>query len=111
MFHIPKDPAYALIESTELVMKLQAENESMRQQLAECERELGHWKGRGTMGQIAQWRSDSEQLAALQAKYDELVAAAKDYLIVTQHLRPCPATLEAFKAALAKVGADKTGEK
>lgn len=93
-------------EKTLWVSNPQEEIESLRQQLAECERERDRWKDNYL-------RNDASEFAAVTKERDELVAAMKK-------IYKCPFRMDLrypidemhriAEAALAKVGADKTGD-
>lgn len=62
------------------------------------------------LAQLADCRDLTQELKEAQAQRDKLREALKDLITATQHLNPCPGTLEAARAAIANTSNRKGNE-
>lgn len=94
---------------TDYVQTAANEIESLRQRLAECERERVFQANAHKMAQDA-LLEQGQQLATVTKERDELVEVVSK-AVKLNSFREFNDHIPAMKAALAKLGADKTGEK
>lgn len=62
----------------EKYMRLETLVDAANERIRELEAELAEWKGKGSRGQIAQWRTDSIALTTERAISDKMEKALKD---------------------------------